>query len=142
MVLIMNGGEKWRRLTKIITLIFHFKILEQFMDIFNANSWTKGAYYFHQHFPGDGVYGGKNHARRTLIVVGHETAASHKCFILTLIGLHFHFQDEIAHRYNPNRHASYHDLQNMTYVEMVTKESLRLFPKVLNSTPSDRGRRH
>lgn len=37
--LIMNGGEKWKRHRKIITPTFHFKILEQFVDIFNANSW-------------------------------------------------------------------------------------------------------
>jgi cytochrome P450 len=37
--LITNGGEKWRRHRKIITPTFHFKILEQFVDIFNVNSW-------------------------------------------------------------------------------------------------------
>jgi cytochrome P450 len=37
--LITNEGENWRRHRKIITPSFHFKILEQFLDIFNVNSW-------------------------------------------------------------------------------------------------------
>jgi cytochrome P450 len=37
--LITNGGEKWRRHGKIITPSFNFKILAQFLDILNVNSW-------------------------------------------------------------------------------------------------------
>lgn len=31
-------GEKWRKHRKLITPTFHFKILEQFVDVFNAQS--------------------------------------------------------------------------------------------------------
>lgn len=34
----MRVGEKWRRQRKIITPTFHFKILEQFVNVFNNKS--------------------------------------------------------------------------------------------------------
>jgi cytochrome P450 len=78
----------------------------------------------------------------TLIVAGHETTANSNCFILTLIGLHDHVQDEIARELdlifadNPDRHASYHDLQNMTYLEMVIYFSLCSSQLTLSTQPT------
>ncbi|XP_063927052.1 cytochrome P450 4d2-like isoform X2 [Zophobas morio] len=36
--LLTSSGSKWKRRRKLITPTFHFKILDQFLDIFNASS--------------------------------------------------------------------------------------------------------
>lgn len=35
--LFTSSGDKWRKARKLITPTFHFKILEQFLDVFNSN---------------------------------------------------------------------------------------------------------
>uniref|UniRef100_A0A182NTX5 Cytochrome P450 n=1 Tax=Anopheles dirus TaxID=7168 RepID=A0A182NTX5_9DIPT len=40
MGLLLSFGEKWFQRRKIITPSFHFKILDQFMDVFNAEAHT------------------------------------------------------------------------------------------------------
>jgi cytochrome P450 len=79
----------------------------------------------------------------TLLVAGHDTTANSNCFILTLIGLHAYVQEEIDRELdlifgdNPDRHASYQDLQNMTYLETVICFSLKLclFQRTLHILP-------
>ncbi|PSN43623.1 Cytochrome P450 4C1 [Blattella germanica] len=70
----------------------------------------------------------------TLLVAGHDTTANTNCFILTLIGLHPEVQEQIQLELdrifpdNTDRPVTTKDLKNMTYLDMVIKESLRLFP--------------
>lgn len=84
-----------------------------------------------------------SHPRTTLTTIdwssqGHDTTSVGICWALFLIGLHDEAQEGIFHEMteifgeDTERVATYHDLNEMKYLERVLKESLRLYPSVPN----------
>lgn len=68
---------------------------------------------------------------------GHDTTSVGICWALFLIGLHDEAQERIFSELkeifgDDERAATYHDLNEMKYLERVLKESLRLYPSVPN----------
>ncbi|XP_055694693.1 cytochrome P450 4d2-like [Lutzomyia longipalpis] len=72
----------------------------------------------------------------TFMFAGHDTTTSGIAFLLYNIALYPDVQEKIVDeiRYilgmNPNKDISLGDLKNLSYLECVIKESLRLFPPV------------
>ncbi|XP_044262031.1 cytochrome P450 4C1-like [Tribolium madens] len=70
---------------------------------------------------------------QTMVVAGSESLGSVKSFTLIMLGMHPLIQDKVYEEIydifgNSDRTVTADDLTEMTYLEMVIKETLRLFP--------------
>ncbi|XP_069701259.1 cytochrome P450 4C1-like [Periplaneta americana] len=71
----------------------------------------------------------------TLIVGGSDTSATGLAFTSWLLSRHPHIQDRVVQELqqifgDSDRPATYEDLQQMQYLEMVLKESMRMYPPI------------
>lgn len=71
----------------------------------------------------------------TFMFEGHDTTSMCLCFTLMLLANHSKIQERIFNEImnvfgQENRNPTYHDLQNLHYLELCLKESLRLYPSV------------
>ncbi|XP_069675791.1 cytochrome P450 4C1-like [Periplaneta americana] len=71
----------------------------------------------------------------TLIVAGSDTSATGLAFTAWLLSRHPDIQDRVVQELqqvfgDSDRPATYEDLQQMKYLEMVLKESLRMYPPI------------
>ncbi|XP_067002018.2 cytochrome P450 4C1 isoform X2 [Anabrus simplex] len=71
----------------------------------------------------------------TFMFEGHDTTSAGISWVLYLLGSHQDIQDKVFEELDglfqdTQQAPTMHDLQNMKYLEMVIKESLRIFPSV------------
>ncbi|KAI7815057.1 cytochrome p450 [Rhyzopertha dominica] len=71
----------------------------------------------------------------TFTFEGHDTTSVSICFTLLLLASHQDIQDRVYQEIDDifdrsDRPATYEELQNMSYLEMCIKESLRMYPSV------------
>ncbi|KAK5648491.1 hypothetical protein RI129_003383 [Pyrocoelia pectoralis] len=71
----------------------------------------------------------------TFMFEGHDTVTSCICFTLLMISNHAEIQNKILEELDyifekSDRHATFQDLQNMSYLDKVINETLRLCPSV------------
>ncbi|XP_046665741.1 cytochrome P450 4C1-like [Homalodisca vitripennis] len=69
----------------------------------------------------------------TMMVGGSETSAMTDCFCLLMLAMHEDIQDKVFEEVynifgNSGREVTMEDLDQMVYLEMVLKETLRMFP--------------
>lgn len=71
----------------------------------------------------------------TFMFEGHDTTSMSLCFTFMLLANHKDVQDKVYQEImdvfgHENRDPTYNDLQNLRYLELCLKESLRLYPSV------------
>ncbi|XP_026482628.1 cytochrome P450 4C1-like [Ctenocephalides felis] len=71
----------------------------------------------------------------TMMIAGNDTTATVACFTMMMLGIHKSYQDlvvnelkEIFSGPDRNRDPEISDLQNMIYLDLAIKETMRLFP--------------